>query len=77
MRIPYLGLERLYDLAADPSEQRDLLGDSVLAVELVELRAALDGYERSGPALASRFDPTQTLETLRRLEALGYVESGR
>jgi arylsulfatase A-like enzyme len=77
MRLPYLGLERLYDLAADPGEQHDVLGEAAFTAELAVLRAALDGYERSGPGLPSRFDPAQTVETQRRLEALGYFESRR
>lgn len=77
MRFPYLGLERLYAVDTDPGEQHDVLGEAAFASQLTALRAALDAYERTGPALPSRFDPAQTLETLRRLEALGYVESGR
>jgi arylsulfatase A-like enzyme len=68
---------RLFDARADPGEQRDLLGDPAFAGRLMGLRAQLDGYERTGPALPSRYDMTLSVDTLRRLGALGYFESGR
>ena len=81
---PYLGLEELYDLSADPGERRNLLagcgpppadGGVEGLPDLVRgLRAALDAYERAADPLPSRFDRSQLEETLRKLKGLGYVE---
>ncbi len=76
IRAPYLGLERLYDLERDPGELRDLSAEPSEAAHLARLRAALDGYDGRAQVRASRFDPTQSADTVRRLQALGYSEAG-
>lgn len=84
VRTPYLGLEELYDLAADPGERRNLLAGCGPApvdtgVEdfpnlVTALRSAMDGLEHAADPLPSRFDRSQLEETIERLRGLGYVE---
>lgn len=76
VRAAYLGYEALFDLSRDPWERQDLSRDPTHAATLSALRTALATYRASGQALTSSFDPAQSLETVRRLEALGYYESG-
>jgi arylsulfatase A-like enzyme len=65
------GPDRLYDLASDPYESRDLLADGE-APEATRLRRALDerlrGLRRTAP-LAPELSP----ETVEELRALGYA----
>jgi arylsulfatase A-like enzyme len=68
------GSEELYDLRADPGENRNLEGEA--AEMLATLRRSLrDALGRLGPAAApaSSADQRDDAETLERLEALGYV----
>ena len=77
VRAPYLPREQLFDLSVDPGERDDLLRgrtDALAQAPLAELRAALDRFEKEARPRASRFDPTQTLETMKKLRALGYDE---
>lgn len=71
----YLGTEELYDLAADPYEQRNLLAS--LAPDMIEragaLRDQLAAWTASPNPLPSHFDQQQRDETVRRLKALGYL----
>jgi len=69
----------LFDLDADPGEQRDLLAepeppaDALRAFE--SLRAALDARAATGPAPVER--APLDAESARRLEALGYLDGTR
>lgn len=80
IRTPYLELEELYDLEADPGERHNLLaappGDALASARSVaaDLRAKLDAWSRGAHPRASAFDRSQTDETLRRLKGLGYAE---
>ena len=65
---------RLFDLAADPGERRDLLYDRPeVADRLRELAAAL-GVEAEAVAVAP--EPVSP-ETMRRLREIGYVDEAR
>jgi hypothetical protein len=80
-----LGLEQLYDLAADPGERRDLLREArlaggALAPELAarraELEAALAAWQAGARPLPSRYDRSQLREIDARLRNLGYTGIG-
>jgi arylsulfatase A-like enzyme len=76
IQTPFLGTEELYDLAADPHEQTNLLADAspqMLAVA-DRLRQALEAWTASASPLPSKFEPSQREETIERLRALGYLE---
>lgn len=67
-----LGVTRLYDLAADPAEQRDRSRDDATQMQDMggRLRSYLSALERAAPESPdSVVDP----DTVRALEALGYV----
>jgi len=87
IRTPYLELEELYDLEADPAEQRDLLraASSEAARRARELEARLDQWLATADPLPSEYfprvkqgmDPADTElreQMLENLRALGYVE---
>ena len=68
---------RLFDLATDPGEQRDVLADR--PERAAALTAELDRWRTDCARLVPRFSPSGTgvapdPDTLRRLRALGYVE---
>jgi len=65
----YVGSTRpvLFDIDADPTEQKDLTGER--ADEAARLAAILAERPAVDPSAAAEIDP----ETARRLEALGYV----
>jgi choline-sulfatase len=63
--------EELYDLAADPGEERDLA--RLRPGSRAHLRALLERFERTPPASASVSRDPEVLESLR---ALGYVGAG-
>jgi len=78
---PYLGREEMYDVVADPRETKELLGaapdtsgpsDETLALA-AEMRARLAAWTDSARPLPSRFDSSQTEESIRRLRSLGYL----
>jgi hypothetical protein len=74
VQIPYLRREELYDLAADPREQNNLLASSNQAVRALadELRAGLEAWAESLAPLPSHFDGNDA-EAREKLEALGYA----
>jgi len=73
---PYLDYEELFDLAADPGEENNLLAPSTsneASRETAErLRAELDAWVRTRPGHDSRFDPAQIEAVRERLRQLGY-----
>lgn len=74
---PLTGREALFDVAADPSERRDLLSESETpppeaAVDM--MRRRLEEWAASADPLPSHFDREFELDTRRALCALGYVE---
>jgi len=76
---PYLELEQLFDVVADPEERTNLLSeitdkpsDEIRAVR-DRLRAALDRWVESARPFPSQLDASQSDETLRRLKELGYT----
>jgi choline-sulfatase len=75
MRIPYVGVEALFDLARDPREQDDLLLHPTpdQTAQARRLRALLDAWTESAHPLPSDFDRSQREESARRLRALGYL----
>ena len=75
MRIPYVGVEALFDLARDPREQDDLLQRPTPdhTAQAKRLRTLLDAWSESADPLPSDFDRSQRDETARRLRALGYL----
>jgi len=72
---PYLGTEEMYDLLADPHERIDLLAGSSGEVpgDASGLRVRLDEWSDRALPLPSRFDSSQTEESIRRLRSLGYL----
>jgi arylsulfatase A-like enzyme len=72
IQVPYLGTEEMYDLAADPTETRDLLAAPSPA-DAVLLREALQEWADSAAPLPSHFDSSLREETIERLRSLGYV----
>jgi arylsulfatase A-like enzyme len=76
METPYQGTNELYDLSTDPYEQTNLLVDPSPA-HLAQARALRDkllSWTNSATPLASRFEPSQRVETLKRLKSLGYLK---
>jgi len=75
IQTPYLGTEELYDLEADPSEQRNLLAGATPEVLEVAagLREELEAWAASADPLPTRFEETQREETRERLKSLGYL----
>ena len=77
VRSRYNEVEELFDLEHDPLEQRNLLREGSLApataAVLEGLRAALEAWNRGARPLPSHFEKSQTEETRRRLEGLGYT----
>jgi hypothetical protein len=85
---PYLDIEELYDIDADPAERHNLLArktengsasptspaaSSTAAHEIAaKLRAELDAWSRGAHPYASRFDKEALEMTLRRLKGMGY-----
>jgi hypothetical protein len=67
--------DALYDLAADPGEQRNVIDDAGAAAVRERLHAASDALERAEAALrGARPEETLSAETIEELRALGYVE---
>jgi arylsulfatase A-like enzyme len=73
VHAPYLELTQLFDLAADPGERSNLHGKAN-GCDAPSLERELGSWRAAAKPLPSRFDPSQTLETLRRLRELGYSE---
>jgi len=79
---PYLGLEQLFDLEADPGERVNLLADSTPRVEQLrgemreQLEYGLDASRDPTRALPSRFNRAWAEEMAGVLEALGYSGEG-
>jgi len=73
---PYQGTEALYDLSSDPGEEVNLLValPSGLRDKAAELKRDLKAWAYSATPLASRFEPSQAVDTEQRLKALGYLE---
>ena len=67
--------DALYDLAADPDEQQNVIEDAGSAAVRARLHAASDALERAEASLRGA-QPEETLseETIEELRALGYVE---
>ncbi|HIG88002.1 MAG TPA: hypothetical protein EYQ25_13310 [Planctomycetes bacterium] len=77
IRAPYLKLEQLFDMEADPGEQNNLFQDPALAEILADLRGELGAYQELENPLPSEFNSTQLEETRVRLEAMGYGGGAR
>ncbi len=75
IQTPYLHTAELYDLEADPHETHNLLASPTPEVQALAARLAgeLDAWAASADPLPSRFEPSQTEETLERLRRLGYL----
>ena len=65
-----LGSRELYNLEADPLEERNLADDD--HVMLSELDEAFDEWEKA-VEMGTVLEPKLSEETIRQLEALGYV----
>jgi hypothetical protein len=74
---PYLKIEQLFDLEADPGERKNLLldagPDAVAWKKVAEFREVLQHWHQSADPLPSEFDAAHHDETLERLRSLGYV----
>ncbi len=66
-------LEELYDLRRDPEENKNLLGDESYSAETQKLRSLLRQWSREGSGIARSARSRVDEETLRKLEALGYL----
>jgi arylsulfatase A-like enzyme len=75
IQTPYRATEELYDLSADPLEQRNLLGSFTpeMVSRAAELRRQLAAWTAMQNPLPTHFDQQQRDETVRRLRALGYL----
>ncbi|MEO2164067.1 MAG: sulfatase [bacterium] len=75
MVSPYNQVEELFDLEVDPGERVNLLVGTPSAQVLAtrnSLRVELMAWQEGRDPLPSRFDFSQTQETLERLKAMGY-----
>jgi arylsulfatase A-like enzyme/Flp pilus assembly protein TadD len=77
-RVKYIDLPipELYDLDADPAEQRNLAATPAGAAKLRALRAELEHWRRIGSTGGQTSKVALDPESRRRLESLGYVASG-
>ena len=77
IQTPYAGTEELYDLAADPCEQVNLLVDAPETASSSEaaqsLRRQLEAWAASAAPLSSGFESSQQDETIQRLRGLAYL----
>ena len=75
IRTLYQGREELYDLATDPYEHANLLASPTpeVTARAAELRQKLRDWVASGKPLPSHFDPRHQEDTMRRLQAMGYL----
>ena len=75
IQTPYAGTEELYDLAADPCEQVNLMIDAPETASDVapSLRRQLEAWAASAAPLSSGFESSQQDETIQRLRGLGYL----
>jgi len=75
IETPYRRSVELYDLAADPHENDDLVpgADPVYGPVVSGLRAELRNWTTSADPLPSSFESSQRDETIERLRSLGYV----
>ncbi|MDH3196670.1 MAG: sulfatase [Candidatus Krumholzibacteria bacterium] len=73
--VPFLELEELFDLAADPFEQRNLLVAPTAeeAKRAIQMREVLERWVQSAAPLASEFEWEHRADTERKLRALGYL----
>jgi arylsulfatase A-like enzyme len=76
IRDPLRSREELYDLDADPDEERNLLTSPHAGVAAIaaELRTRLEDWAASAAPLPSSHVEYRDDEARRRLEALGYAE---
>lgn len=76
IQTPYEMTEELYDLSADPYEQKNLLENATPEIisKVKALRKKLIAWANSANPLPSRFEPSQKEETIRRLKSLGYIK---
>jgi arylsulfatase A-like enzyme len=76
VRVPHEGRTELYDVTADPHEQRNLLEspDSEAAALASRLADALELWRASADPLPSTLDPEQQEDTIARLRSLGYLD---
>ncbi len=77
IRTEYRGTEEFYDLFDDPREHRNLLPQPVAQYKAAvdELERALSSWADAAEPLPTRFEPSQRMETIRRLRSLGYLSS--
>jgi arylsulfatase A-like enzyme len=75
IRTPYRNLEELFDLPADPLEQRNLLAAPTAEQKEAagRLRQAMADWTAAAKPLPTRFEPSQQRETIERLKSLGYL----
>lgn len=76
IRTPHANTEELYDLSADPNEERNLLlapgaGDVERARAM---RVKLEAWNATAAPLPSSFESSERGDTQRRLESLGYLQ---
>ncbi len=76
IRTPHLNTDELYDLSADPLEERNLLlaPTPEQLARAKELRARLDVWNASADPLPSAFESSERGDTERRLQSLGYLQ---
>jgi len=76
IRTPYEQTEELYDLSLDPYEKGNLLAHPIPEhlEKAAALREQLAAWTNSAHPLASRFEPGQREETIKRLKSLGYLK---
>jgi len=76
IQVPYAGTEALYDLTADPLERHNLLPEAEveLLARMHAMRKALAAWSESARPLPSEFSGEQYEETVRKLQALGYLQ---
>jgi arylsulfatase A-like enzyme len=75
IRAPYLGVEELFDVLADPGETENLLRDPTPEVLRIrdELRAELAAWEATRLPHPSEFLGDEDAEVVDQLRALGYA----
>jgi arylsulfatase A-like enzyme len=75
VQTPYRGTEELYDVVADPAETTNLLVAPTPEQREIARRlgAELERWMASAAPLPSRFESSQTEETIERLRSLGYL----
>ena len=66
------GTEELFDLEADPVDQRNAIAEQPAVA--AELRAEIAEFEARAPRLAREYGAERTREHEEHLRALGYIQ---